>query len=72
MDRNEKLLNEFISVSADIRETLGKINQIIDNLEGNFNPDALTQADINSLLKIRFDLDQCHSVIADHLNGCEF
>lgn len=71
MTRNEQLQNEFITVAAQIRGILDKINQKIYNLESNFNPDALTQADINALLKIRFDLAQASSSIDDRLGGLE-
>ena len=66
-----RIQNEFIAVAAQIREILDKINRKIDNIEGNFNPDALTQADINTLLKIRFDLAQASSSIDDRLGGWE-
>lgn len=69
MTRNEQLQNEFITVTAQIRGILDKINQKIYNLEGNFNPDVLTQTDINTLLKIRFDLVQASSSIDDRLGG---
>jgi len=71
MTRNEQLLNEFITVSAQIRGILDKINREVNNLEGNFNPDPLTQTDINTLLKIRFDLAQASSSIEDRLGGWE-
>ncbi len=71
MTRNEQLQNEFIIVAAQIRGILDKINRKIYNLEGNFNPDSLTQTDINTLLKIRFDLAQASSSIDDRLGGWE-
>ena len=71
MKTNEQLTNEFITVSAQIRGILDKINRKIDNLESNFNPDDLTQTDINTLLKIRFDLAQASSSIDDRLGGWE-
>ena len=71
MKTNEQLFNEFTTVAAQIRGILDKINREIDNLEGNFNPDSLTQADINTLLKIRFDLAQVSSSIDDRLGGWE-
>ena len=71
MTRNEQLQNEFITIAAQIRGILDKINQKIYNLESNFNPDALTQADINTLLKIRFDLAQTSSSIDDRFGGWE-
>ena len=66
-----RIQNEFITVTEQIRSILDKINQKIYNLEDNFNPDALTQADINALLKIRFDLAQASSSIDDRLRGWE-
>lgn len=69
MKTNEQLTDEFIAVAAQIRGILDKINRKIYNLEGNFNPDALTQADINTLMKIRFDLAQASSSIDDRLGG---
>lgn len=69
MKTNEQLQNEFITVAAQIRGILDKINRKIDNLESNFNPGDLTQADINALLKIRFDLAQASSSIDDRLGG---
>ena len=66
-----RIQNEFITVTEQIRSILDKINQKIYNLEDNFNPDALTQADINALLKIRFDLAQASSSIDDRLGGWE-
>ena len=71
MKTNEQLQNEFITVAAQIRGILDKINRKIDNLESNFNPGDLTQADINALLKIRFDLAQASSSIDDRLGGWE-
>ena len=71
MKTNEQLTDEFITITAQIRDILDKINRKIYNLEGNFNPDALTQADINALLKIRFDLAQASSSIDDRLGGWE-
>lgn len=71
MKTNEQLTDEFIVIAAQIRGILGKINRKIYNLEGNFNPDTLTQADINTLLKIRFDLAQASSSIDDRLGGWE-
>lgn len=69
MKTNQDLLNEFMTISAQIRAITDKINHEIDNLEGNFNPDALTQTDINTLLKIRFDLAHASSSINDRLGG---
>lgn len=71
MKTNEQLTDEFITVAAQIRGILDKINQKIYDLECNFNPDALTQTDINALLKIRFDLAQVSSSIDDRLGGWE-
>lgn len=71
MKTKEQLTNEFITVAAQIRGILNKINQKIYDLEGNFNPDSLTQTDINTLLKIRFDLAQASSSIDDRLGGWE-
>ena len=71
MKTNEQLTDEFITVAAQIRGILDKINRKIDNLDGNFNPDSLTQTDINTLLKIRFDLAQASSSIDDRLGGWE-
>lgn len=71
MTRNEQLQNEFITITAQIRGIMDKINLAIHNLEGNFNPDELTQTDINTLLKIRFDLVQASSSIDDRLGGWE-
>ena len=71
MKTNEQLTDEFITVAAQIRGILDKINQKIYNLEGNFDPDSLTQTDINTLLKIRFDLAQASSSIDDRLGGWE-
>ena len=71
MTRNEQLQNEFITIVSQIRGILDKINREIYNLEGNFNPDSLTQTDINTLLKIRFDLAQASSSINDRLGGWE-
>ena len=66
-----RIQNEFIAIAAQIRGILDKINRKIYNLEGNFNPDSLTQTDINTLLKIRFDLAQASSSIDDRLGGWE-
>ena len=71
MKTNKQLTDEFITVTAQIRGILDKINRKIYNLESNFNPDALTQTDINTLLKIRFDLAQASSSIDDRLGGWE-
>lgn len=71
MKTNKQITDEFITVTAQIRGILDKINQKIYNLEGNFNPDSLTQTDINTLLKIRFDLAQASSSIDDRLGGWE-
>lgn len=71
MKTNKQLTDEFITITAQIRGILDKINQKIYNLEGNFNPDALTQTDVNTLLKIRFDLAQASSSIDDRLGGWE-
>lgn len=71
MKTNERLTDEFITIAAQIRDILDKINQKIYNLECNFNPDALTQTDINTMLKIRFDLAQASSSIYDRLGGLE-
>lgn len=71
MTRNEQLQNEFIIIISQIRSILDKINRKIYDLEGNFNPDSLTQTDINTLLKIRFDLAQASSSIDDRLGGWE-
>ena len=69
MTRNEQLQAEFITIAAQIRGIMEKINSKIDNLESHFDPDNLTQADINALLKIRFDLAQASSSISDRLEG---
>ena len=69
MKTNKQLTDEFITVAAQIRDILDKINRKIYNLDGNFNPDSLTQTDINALLKIRFDLAQASSSIDDRLGG---
>lgn len=66
-----RIQNEFITVAAQIRGILDKINRKIDNIESNFDPDNLAQADINTLLKIRFDLAQASSSIDDRLGGWE-
>ena len=71
MKTNKQLTDEFITVAAQIRGILDKINRKIYNLESNFNPDSLTQTDINTLLKIRFDLAQASSSIDDRLGGWE-
>ena len=71
MKTNKQLTDVFITVTAQIRGILDKINRKIYNLESNFNPDALTQTDINTLLKIRFDLAQASSSIDDRLGGWE-
>lgn len=69
MTRNEQLQAEFITIAAQIRGIMEKIDSKIDNLESHFDPNNLTQADINALLKIRFDLAQASSSISDRLEG---
>lgn len=69
MSRNKQLQAEFVAVAAQIRGIMEKINSKIDNLESRFDPDNLTQADVNALLKIRFDLSQASSSISDRLEG---
>lgn len=71
MKTNEHLTDEFITIVSQIRGILDKINRKIYDLEDNFNPDSLTQTDINTLLKIRFDLVQASSSIDDRLGGWE-
>lgn len=71
MKTNEQLTDEFITITAQIRGILDKINRKIHDLDSNFNPDSLTQTDINALLKIRFDLAQASSSIDDRLGGLE-
>ena len=65
--KTNKRSEEFVTVAAQIRGTLDKINRTMCSLEDHFNPDSLTQADINALLKIRFDLAQTADAISDRL-----
>ena len=69
MAHNEQLQNEFITVAAQIRGTLENINRNIEKLEDHFDPEHLTQGDINMLLKIRYDAAQFSGSICDMLGG---
>lgn len=64
MENNNKIISAFMQAAANIRDNLEWITTQVDNLEGNYDPDKLTWADIGDLRRIDNALEECTSTIA--------
>lgn len=64
MENNDKIISAFMQAAASIRDNLEWITTQVDNLEGHYNPDKLTWANIGDLRRIDNALEECTSTIA--------
>lgn len=64
MDNHEKAVSAFMQSTAQIREYLEWISAQVDNLEGHYNPDNLTWADVGDVRRIETAMEELTDTIA--------
>lgn len=64
MDNHERAVSAFMQSAAQIREYLEWIAAQVYNLEGHYNPDNLTWADVGDVRRIESAIQECADTIA--------
>lgn len=63
MDNHERAVSAFMQSAAQIREYLEWIAAQVDNMEGYYNPDNLTWADVGDVRRIETAMEELTDTI---------
>lgn len=64
MDNHERAISAFMQSAAQIREYLEWIAAQVDNLEGHYDPDNLTWANVGDVRRIETAMEELTDTIA--------